>query len=92
MTRIVQINGYMPPAELYAQTLWFCVIYDDPSDFPGHVVMRTQCPSSLNDVATAPYCGVYESVEEARKDVPKSGVNIGRYEQDDSKIVEVWLL
>jgi hypothetical protein len=67
------------------------VIYDHPRDYPDYFVVRaweinSGIPIPLpfgNPVLT-------ETLDEARAAVPVGFVNIGRFEEDDPVIVEVW--
>lgn len=62
------------------------VIYDHPRDYPGEFVVRgweLEKPREL--------LGSANTLEGARKLLPPGLVNLGRYEQDDPFIVEVWV-
>jgi len=77
------------------QMIAFYVIYDHPSDYPNDYVLRKQAsifvpgqpPESVQEAA----CRV-GSLEEMRSHVPMGAVCLGRYGNDDPKIVEVWML
>lgn len=65
-------------------------IYFNPTDFPGKFVLRghTSHPGSSvpdND------CMLADGLDEIRSVVPTGFVNTGRMEDDDAKIVEVWV-
>jgi hypothetical protein len=62
------------------------VIYDHPLDYPHHFVVRRW----LNDVPDRE-CGLFDSLREARLHVPRGLARLPRWENDDPKIVEVWL-
>jgi hypothetical protein len=63
------------------------VIYENPTDFPGETIARLW----QNDVATQQTIQG-ASLDQLRKRFISMGfVSIGRFEQDDPKIVEVWI-
>lgn len=71
-------------------SLW--VIYDHPSDYPGHfVVRRWEVVGGVPVPLPESQCGLAESLENARGFVPGGAVNLGRSDGDDSVIVEVWI-
>lgn len=63
--------------------LW--VIYDKPTDYPGKYVARKW----LNNNPTKTMYTA-ESLEEIREKIPGL-YNLGRQDNDDPKIVEVWV-
>lgn len=72
--------------------LW--VIYYDPLDYPGQVVLRCQyaVPSVAGEVhpcRVPSYVG--NSFVDARKAIPHDAVFIGREPGDEPQIVEVWV-
>lgn len=69
-------------------SLW--VIYDHPRDHPDNFVVRRQQVGPDGAIASTVFV-LADSLEEARRFVPAGRVNIGRYEQDDPVIAEVWL-
>lgn len=71
------------------------VVYNNPRDFPGKVVVRRQVarvsnlgPSISPDIAPTAVC---ETIEEARRHLPYGVTNIGRQDDDDPVIAEVWI-
>ena len=67
------------------------VVYENPSDYPGQVVVR-QCFVRDGEwlPAILPHA-VVETVDEARDRIPKGLACVPRSPQDDPVIVEVWL-
>ena len=72
--------------------LW--TIFFDPSDFPGKYVVRKfyvergePAPAVVPDDTVI----VTDTLAEARANVPQGTVNLGRYAEDDSKILETWV-
>lgn len=65
------------------------VIYDHPSDFPEHWVVRPQ-HASRSGVRLGE-AKIADSLAEARRLLPPGLVNLGRYGNDDPKILEVWV-
>ena len=65
--------------------LW--TIYDSPTDFPygTFVARRFVLDQPTAEVVTG------ATLEEVRAKIPPALYNIGRYPQDDPKIVEVWI-
>jgi hypothetical protein len=63
------------------------VIYDHPRDFPEEFVCRVWYGeiAELSPFATA------GSLKEIREALPPGKVNLGRYDQDDPAICEVWI-
>jgi hypothetical protein len=70
--------------------LW--VIYDHPTDFPDHFVVRKwNRMGGSTTLAEGLNCWQACSLEEARRFIPPEAINIGRLKQDDPVIVEVWI-
>lgn len=70
--------------------LW--VVYENPSDYPGKFVVREwRAGDPQTNYARVAPTVVCDSLEAARAAVPPKKVCIGRCEQDDPCIVEVWL-
>ena len=64
--------------------LW--VIYKDPLDAPDKYVVRCwvgQTPAKA--------CFIDDTLEGVRAVIPKGLTNIGRFPNDDPKILEVWI-
>ncbi len=62
------------------------VIYDRPSDFPNHIVVRLWRTERMSMAWT------FATLEEARAALPLDDlVRLERFEEDDPTIVEVWL-
>ena len=62
------------------------VIYKNPSDYPDKYVARVwniDSPTALIALA--------ESLEEIRKTIPDEMYNLGRNNEDDPCIIEVWI-
>ena len=62
------------------------VIYDHPRDYPGEFVVRRWELGKPRELL-----GSANTLQGARKLLPPGLVNLGRYEQDDPFIVEVWV-
>lgn len=68
------------------------VIYFDPMDHPGKFVLRVHQVRLEEELFLASdHCEVQDTLEDIRKFLPQGLTNIGRYEQDDPVIVEVWI-
>jgi len=70
-----------------SEVLEIYVVYEDPKDFPGKLVLRrwvglTPDPEPLI-VAT--------ELKEIRETIPDHCVPINRFDDDDAKIKEVWI-
>ena len=68
----------------------FC-IYWNPKDYPGMFVTRRYSLDADNIPVPDLDCTLATTLDEARKDVPKGFVRLGRDERDDASIVEVWI-
>lgn len=67
------------------------VIYDHPADYPtGYVVRAWHIVSGRSEPVADAQAWYVPDVETARAIVPEGLVNIGRYSNDDDKILEVW--
>jgi len=74
----------MPRVPKYDLPMW--VIYKNPSDFPGKFVARLHTvdgPTTVHFIA--------DTLEEARKCIPRDFVFLPRFEQDERHIVETWI-
>lgn len=67
------------------------VIYERPLDHPQNWVLRKQWPMTDGNAVPDPECIIAASLEEARAALPPGLTNIGRYEDDDPAIKEVWI-
>ena len=65
------------------------VIYFDPSDYPGKYVARKWIVAS-GRIAATQVSYMSDSLEDARRHIPDGMFNLGRFANDDPKIVEVW--
>ena len=77
-------------------SMW--VVYDHPKDFPEHYVARQWLvrmgakTASVEATANVLYSESLEAVRDMVMFTAGAGrVNIGRYDDDDPKIVEVWV-
>lgn len=61
------------------------VVYDRPSDFPDHWVVRLW----LTDAPTT-RAWTFESLEQAREALPHGLLRVHRMDGDDPKIAETW--
>jgi hypothetical protein len=80
----------MPNNGRPAHGLRMWVVYERPSDFPDHYVVRMHWVHSRGGGA-AMIGGLYVSLEEARADVPPGCVRFGRDACADPVILETWL-
>lgn len=62
------------------------VVYNSPLDYPGKVVARLWAVNKPTH-----YVVVGEALDEVRNMIPAHFTNIGRDENDDPRIVEVWI-
>lgn len=85
--------GKRPDAELKDdKALSMYVIYDHPKDLRGGFVVRQWEVFANGRVAHGELLGQdLPDLEAARKALPQGVINIGRTEEDDPVIVEVWL-
>lgn len=61
-------------------------VYDHPSDYPQHFVVRRW------ELAHPKEHYLFAALEQAREFLSaKALVRLGRFEQDDSAIIETWL-
>lgn len=68
------------------------VIYDRPSDHPGGFVVRSWSIVAGGGTIPGEYLGKdLPTLNEARELIPNGAYNLGRYPEDDPKIVEVWV-
>jgi hypothetical protein len=70
------------------------VIYRNPSDYPGKFVVR-EWTIAFGDnpepTPSATVTAIKDTIDEARTFVPNGYVNIGRMQNDDPAIFEVWI-
>jgi hypothetical protein len=66
------------------------VIYEKPLDFPQSFVVRKWYVSN-GVVEKSPLCILATSLETARKLIPPGLYNLGRENNDDPAIREVWI-
>lgn len=64
--------------------LW--VIYDHPTDYPEHFVVRRWVNNKADNV-----CQLADTLEQARSIIPRDLVCIPRAPGDDGVIAECWL-
>jgi hypothetical protein len=76
-----------------SEALGFYVIYDHPTDYPEHFVVRVHwIVSGRVEPITEAICHTFVTLDEARQFAGQDGrVKINRHENDDSKIVETWI-
>ena len=69
------------------------VIYRFPRDYPGKYVVRAWSivRGKQEPVPDEKPVAVVDTLEEARRAVPAGLFNLGRYDQDEHQIVEVWV-
>jgi hypothetical protein len=72
-------------------TLTMYVIYDHPIDFPNHYVARRHFVLGGGRTNVDPACLISSSLEKLRACLPDGLYCLGRYPDDDPKILEVWL-
>ena len=72
-------------------TLSLYTIYKDPTDYPGHHVVREHKINDRLDVEISRLAYVCSTLEQARKAVPAGCLRLGRMPEDDPCIVEVWV-
>ncbi|HTA46410.1 MAG TPA: hypothetical protein VK789_28400 [Bryobacteraceae bacterium] len=81
------------------EALEMYVVYSNPLDYPGKFVVRQWSVATVlkNGERFQDYKAhvipltVVDTLDEAREAVPGECVNIGRYDQDDLAIYEVWV-
>ena len=75
---------------MMGEPLCFWVITKRPKDFPKHYCMRRQWVFPAR-IVHAPVAGLYNTLEEARFDIPDGLYRMARDPNDDPVIVECWL-
>ena len=66
-------------------------IYDHPSDFPDHFVLRRWVITSPGQAHPSLAAKFFDTIEEAREAVPPGLIRTERTENDDPTIVETWI-
>lgn len=69
----------------------YFVIYEKPSDFPHHFVVRRYFVTDMGEVKANENAMLYTTLEAARKDIPHNLVRVPAHLDDDRVIVETWL-
>jgi hypothetical protein len=72
------------------ETISNYAIYDHPSDYPDHFVVRVW---RITDgrLDPAEECWLAKTLEDARALIPSGLYCLGRWPEDDPVIVEVWI-
>lgn len=95
MAEFIEKNKHLPaearPGRTSMTIHW--VIYDRPSDYPSHFVVRKHyiLPGPARETVAAARCELCGSLAEARAVIPPGLINLGRFNQDDPAIAEVWI-
>jgi hypothetical protein len=71
------------------ESICFWVIFKRPDDFPNHYVLRRQY-ATRGAVVPDPIAGLYNTIEEARFDIPDGLLRLPRDPADYLAIVESW--
>jgi hypothetical protein len=66
-------------------------IYERPSDYPHHFVLRLFYATRGGKVVKGKLVGIAETLENARKMLPLGLANVGRDLSDEPQIVETWM-
>ena len=67
-------------------------IYHRPLDYPNHYAVRMWLIVDDSGVVHhQPVAGLYDTLAEARNDIPAGCICVGREEADDPVIVETWM-
>jgi len=74
-----------------ADAVYFVAIFDHPKDAPQHVVARWNA-SIAGGVVAARIAGYYETIDQARADVPAGAVRFMPMIGDPPNLVESWML
>lgn len=78
------------PAPTPVMSTW--VIFDNPSDFPGKIVVRRQTVMSNGEIWADNEASFPPTLEHARQMMRNKGLNcIPRHPTDDPVIVESWV-
>ena len=77
----------MPPRD---PQLFMWVIYERPSDFPEHFVVRRWW-TDRGKVYANPTCQFFDTLEEARASLPRNLFCMARSAGDQPQIKEVWI-
>lgn len=66
-------------------------IYKYPLDYPDKFVVRCWYPDPASLKYEKEPTAVVDTLDQARQAIPLGLTNIGRFEDDDPKILEVWM-
>jgi len=66
-------------------------VYFNPSDYPGEYVVRRFVISGMNILQDKDIWARRQTLEEARKTIPRTQALMARHPSDDPVIVEVWI-
>lgn len=69
-----------------SESLILYVVYEKPTDYPDLYVIRKFISDIPDEIV-----GLGETLEKVRQYLPKGVVNIGRNDEDDPVIIEVWI-
>lgn len=69
----------------------YYVIYEKPSDFPFHFVVRRYAINGMGEVKANENAMMYTTLEAARRDIPRGKVCVPANPLDDKVIVETWI-
>jgi hypothetical protein len=67
------------------------VIYERPSDFPEHFVLRRWVVVKPGEAHASLSAKFFDTLEEARDAVPPGRIRTERTKHDDPTIVETWI-
>lgn len=66
-------------------------VYDHPSDFPFHFVVRAWYVSKDGTAHPDESCWLYQTIEDVREAIPHWMICMPRSENDDPAILETWV-
>jgi len=67
------------------------VVYDHPSDYPQHFVVRRWSWSREEGIQPSHDCSLHHTLEDARAAIPDGLFRLPRHAYDDPVILEVWI-
>lgn len=79
------------PPDMSRAGVCFLVVTRKPGDFPDHIAVRAQI-SLPGHVLHGRFAGLYETIDEARVDIPDGALRFDRQPEDDPAIAEIWML
>lgn len=82
----------LPPSTATINGLPMFTVYNRPTDYPAHVVVRMSMCAAGGSLSVGAEPELYDDIDEAREALADRGLYcVGRHPDDAPQIVEVWL-